>query len=172
MWQFDGLLSSSPKMRLAGYEFEHICDTKPLRDRGGVCVRFMPQDRYQNARNLPLNRYGAGPFCRLRIPTTHFHVSGVYVLTIDDDLRYVGECANLSARFNAGYENTSPKNCLKGRQETNCRLNNLVYAAALAGQHISLWFFQTANYKSEEKEVSLRLCHAYSAGRPHSTGPC
>ncbi len=148
-------------MRFAGYEFEHVCDIEPLRDKGGVCVRFMPQDRYQNARDLPLNRYGAGPFCRFRIPT-RFHVSGVYVLTIDDELRYVGECANLSARFNAGYGNISPKNCFKGGQETNCRLNNLVYAAALAGQHISLWFFQTANYKSVEAALRSSLNPAWN----------
>lgn len=128
-------------MTFAGYEFEHVCDVEPLRDAGGVSVRFMPQDRYQNARNLPLNRYGAGPFCKFRVPT-RFQVSGVYVLTIDNDLRYVGECANLSARFNAGYGNISPKNCFKGGQETNCRLNNLIYVAALAGTTYPCGFFR------------------------------
>jgi hypothetical protein len=51
----------------------------------------------------------------------------------------VGECANLSARFNTGYGNISPKNCFKGVQETNCRLNNLLYSAIVVGQRISLW---------------------------------
>jgi hypothetical protein len=60
------------------------------------------------------------------------------------------KCANLSARFNAGYGNISPKNCFKGGQETNCRLNNLLHAALLGGQRISLWFFQTVEYKSIE----------------------
>ena len=59
-------------------------------------------------------------------------------LALDGDLRYVGECANLSARFNVGYGNISPKNCFSGGQETNCRLNNLLYEAVLA---ISLGFF-------------------------------
>jgi hypothetical protein len=66
----------------------------------------------------------------------------------------VGECANLSKRFNMGYGNISPKNCFKGGQETNCHLNNLLYAAILAGQRISLWFFQTTDYKLVE--VALR----------------
>ena len=116
----------------------------------------MPQDRYQNARNLSLNRYGAGPFCKFRIPN-RFQVSGVYVLTVDEELRYVGECANLSARFNAGYGNISPKNCFRGGQQTNCRLNNLLFAALLAGQHISLWFFRTADYKSVEAALRCSL---------------
>jgi hypothetical protein len=47
--------------------------------------------------------------------------------------------AVLSARFNAGYGNISPKNCFKGGQETNCRVNNLVHSAALAGERISTY---------------------------------
>ena len=54
----------------------------------------------------------------------------------------MGECANLSVRFNAGYGNISPKNCFKGGQETNCRLNNLLYLAAAAGMRIRSGFFE------------------------------
>ena len=79
-----------------------------------------------------------------------FRATGVYVLMVDGELRYVGECANLSDRFNAGYGNISPKNCFKGGQETNCRLNNLVYTTAKGGGRISAWFFRTADYKSVE----------------------
>lgn len=100
----------------------------------------MPQERYKNARNLPLNKYGTGPFCKFKIPG-RFQMSGVYVLTVDGAPQYVGECANLSARFNAGYGNISPKNCFKG---------GLLYMALLAGQRMSLWFFQTHDYKSVE----------------------
>ena len=71
-------------------------------------------------------------------------------LTTDDELRYVGECTNLSARFNAGYGNISPKNCFKGRQETNCRMNNLIYLEAQVGRRISLWFCQTTQRKTIE----------------------
>jgi hypothetical protein len=112
----------------------------------------MPQSRYLNTRQLPLNNYGAGPFCKFNI-SSRFAESGVYVLTIDDEVRYVGECANLSARFNAGYGNISPKNCFKGGQETNCRLNNLIYRAACAGQKITLWFLRTADYKVIEATI-------------------
>src|SRR5437016_5260383 len=103
-------------MRLAGYEFEHICDIEPARAADDSVWLFMPQDRYKNTRNLPLNRYGSGPFCKFQI-AKRFKVSGVYVLTIDREVRNVGECANLSGRFNGGYGNISPKNCFKGGQE-------------------------------------------------------
>jgi hypothetical protein len=73
-------------MRINGYEFEHVCAIEPTRDTGGSVRLFMPQARYQNARSLPLNEYGLDPFCKFKIPT-RFRLSGVYVLTIDDEVR-------------------------------------------------------------------------------------
>ena len=102
-------------MRIGAYEFDAICDIEPIRDTDGSVRLFVPQGRYGNTRNLPLNRYGAGPFCKFKI-AARIRASGVYVLTLDGQVRYVGECANLSARFNAGYGNISPKNCFKGGQ--------------------------------------------------------
>jgi hypothetical protein len=140
-------------MRIAGYEFVDICVIEPQRETDGSVRQFAPQSLYKNARNLPLNTYGTGPFCKFKI-TSSLQASGVYVLSVDAKVRYVGECANLSKRFSAGYGNISPKNCYKGGQETNCRLNNLVYSASLGGERIVLSFFRTADYK--RVEASLR----------------
>jgi hypothetical protein len=52
-----------------------------------------------------------------------------------------------------GYGNISPRNCFKGGQETNCRLNNLIYFAVSEGRDVNLWFHQTANFKSAELEL-------------------
>jgi len=145
-------------MNIAGYDFQYVSAIEPARDADGSLLTLMPQGRYQNRCGLALNRYGAGPFCRFKI-SSRYQVSGVYLVTINDDIRYVGECTNLSSRFNNGYGNISPKNCYKGGQETNCRLNNLLYQAATVGKRISLWFFQTADYKQMESALraSLRL---------------
>lgn len=143
-------------MRLLDYDFEYVCDIEPVRGKDGSLAQFMPQDRYRNARNLALNKYGSGPFCKFKIPS-RFQTCGVYVLSACHELRYVGECANLSKRFNMGYGIISPKNCFKGGQETNCRLNNLLCAASIAGTRISLWFFQTPDYKSVEMAMRLAL---------------
>jgi hypothetical protein len=144
-------------MKINGYEFEHICDIKPARSTDESFRDFMPQDRYQNSKNLPLNKYGAGPFCKFKIPS-RFRIAGVYVVTIDDEVRYVGECKNLSARYNAGYGNISPKNCFRGGQETNCRLNNLfLLREAQGGKRISLRFFRTAQHKAIEAALRSGL---------------
>lgn len=148
-------------MRIADCEFKHICDIEPVRNTDGSVQLFMPQGNYKNAGNLPLNNYGAGPFCRFKI-ASRMRTSGVYVLTIDDEIRYVGECVDLSARFNTGYGNISPRNCFKRGQETNCRLNNLVCLAAGAGARISLWFFPTAEHKAMEETMRSILKLAWN----------
>ncbi len=144
------------RLTIASYEFEHICELAPLRNPNGGVREFTPQSRYLNAQDISLNKYGRGPFCQFRIPN-HIDVSGVYALTINDEVRYVGECANFSTRFNAGYGNISPRNCFEKGQETNCRLNNLVYCAATTGEAVSLWFFKTADYKRVEADLRSAL---------------
>jgi hypothetical protein len=140
---------NSQPLAIDCYEFRHVCDIKPVRSANGSLRLYMPQERYRNVRSLPLNRYGEGPFCKFTIDKG-FQTTGVYALTVEGLIRYVGECANLSSRFNVGYGNISPKNCFKGGQETNCRLNNLIYTTAEAGQCIALWFLPTADFKSIE----------------------
>jgi hypothetical protein len=56
-----------------------------------------------------------------------------------------------------GYGIISPRNCFKGGQETNCRVNNLVYEAASAGLKISLWFLQTGDYKAVESKLRATM---------------
>ncbi len=161
------------KMNIDGYHFQYVSDIEPARDADGLLLTMMPQSRYQNRRGLGLNSYGAGPFCKFRI-SSRYQLSGVYLVTSNDEIRYVGECTNLSSRFNNGYGNISPKNCFKGGQETNCRLNNLVYQAATAGQRARSGFFRpqiTSTWKlpfepaSEFRGIKIEA----SVGRPNPT---
>ena len=81
----------------------------------------------------------------------------MYVLTVSEHIKYVGECEKFSSRFNMGYGNISPRNCFENGQETNCRINNLVYLAAVARNDILLWFFPTADHKNVEAELRASL---------------
>lgn len=143
-------------MEIAGYPFEFICKIEPLRSADGSVLVHMPQDRYKARQIVPLNAYGGGPFCKFKIPN-NLAKSGVYVLTTGEDVRYVGECANLSSRFNMGYGNISPRNCYKGGQETNCRINNLICDAALRAELLGLWFFATQDHKAMETALRAAL---------------
>ena len=144
------------RLKVAGYDFQLICGVEPLKNPGGTVRQFMPQSRYRNLDNLSLNKYGKGPFCEFRIPD-HIQSSGVYVLTVSEHIKYVGECEKFSSRFNMGYGNISPRNCFENGQETNCRINNLVYLAAVARNDILLWFFPTADHKNVEAELRASL---------------
>lgn len=139
-------------MRVDGYEFSLVCALEPRRDADGSIQEFFPQARYKNERGLPLNRYGMGPFCKFTIPT-RILASGVYAITSGEDLKYIGECQNLSDRYNMGYGNISPRNCFVGGQETNCRVNSLVLNEAGTGASLSLWFLETDDYKRIEQEL-------------------
>lgn len=150
------MLTDNRTMIIEGYPFTFAAWIEPAREPDGTISSLLPQSRYHNVRGLPLNNYGAGPYCKFTI-SPDLRQSGVYVILSSDAVRYVGECANLSRRFNAGYGNISPKNCFKGGQETNCRLNSLIFAAINAGEKLSLHFHQTVDYKSVEATLRATL---------------
>jgi hypothetical protein len=139
-------------MEIGPYTFAHICKIDPVRNDDGTVRQYMPQGKFNNLKGLPLSEYGHGPFCKFRVPNT-FRTSGVYALQIAGAVNYIGECQNLAARYNAGYGNISPRNCFKGGQDTNCRLNNLICLAAIDGSAIDLWFHPTPNHKTAELDL-------------------
>lgn len=138
------------------YVFGYISAIRPERDGSGNVCEFLPQARYGKARIVPLHKHGRGPFCRFRIPP-HFRVEGVYVLCIDGAVHYVGECVNLSSRFNMGYGQISPRNCYDHGQPTNCKINHFILEATRRGNEVDLWFLQTRNRKLVESELITRF---------------
>ena len=124
--------------RYCGLIFSYVGRILPDRDERGDVIRMMPQARYQNDSNLPLHNYGDGPFCKFRV-AVGWRRGGVYVLATAERPLYVGECESLEARWGAtGYRNISPRACFKGGQETNCRINNLIYTRAKTGVQLDL----------------------------------
>lgn len=143
-------------MNLNGYNFVSICKIMPERSAEGLIIKFQPQSRYKNRKTIALNKYGAGRFCRFRIPS-NINKSGVYIITVNKEYKYVGECEDLSSRYNMGYGQISPRNCFVGGQETNCRINKLILKEACAAKEIRLWFLKTANYKKIEQKLRASL---------------
>jgi len=141
-----------------GHDFHLVFAIEPLRMSDGTVRAYWPQSRYANRGSLPLNRYGNGPFCKFKVPGD-LRESGVYAITIDGELRYIGKCENLTLRFNNGYGNISPRNCFIGGQETNCRINNLIYRDSNAGRLVDVWFCATDHHEDKEKQLlnSLKL---------------
>ena len=144
----------------AGLPFSCVEPIRPERDERGEVIEESPQSRYRNPKNLPLHRYGEGPFCRFRIARS-WRSSGVYILMNGSEPLYVGECQNLEERWGTtGYGKMSPRACYKGGQETNCRINNLIYRETKTGTGLDLWFHPTYGSKEERQKVESKLIAA------------
>ncbi len=126
---------------IAGSAFALAGPIEAVRDDHGAPILDEPQHRFTNPRGLSLNRYGAGPFARLQIPTLPAR-PGVYaVFDHLDSLLYIGRARDSLARRwgRAGYAVIDPRNCFAGGQSTNCRLNSLITQALIRGDIPTLW---------------------------------
>lgn len=146
----------------SGYLFGRVCAIQPECDRDGQPRQYLAQGGYRNVRGLRLHRYGAGPFCKFRI-SENLEAGGVYLLTVNGLVWYVGECQNLSLRFNTGYGHISPRNCFEGGQSTNCKVNHQVLEAAKRGQRVELWFHETANRHAVEARLVADLAPPWNS---------
>lgn len=143
-----------PPRQLLGYEFQHGGEILVDRDATtGLVVELMPQSRYARSDDVPLNRYGHGPFCRLRVPGLPA-TAGVYMVMLADNVMYVGIAQDLRQRWGlAGYGSIQPKNCYAGGQSTNCKVNNLVLQNARSGGHLDVYFLQTDDRATIERQL-------------------
>lgn len=141
----------------AGRTFTYIGAIKPERDNNGQVVSEFPQTSYANAKNLPMHRYGAGPFCRFQV-AVGWPRGGVYVLAKEEEVLYVGECQNLEERWGTrGYGRIHPRNCYQGGQQTNCRINNLICMESQNSTVLALWFFPISGGKQERVAAESSL---------------
>lgn len=141
---------------ICGYNFQLVCDLEPEKDTDGNIIEKYPQHEFDNKNDLPMHKYGSGPFCKFRIPNK-LHKSGVYILKVDEVIKYIGECIDLSIRYNTGYGQISPRNCYKGGQPTNCKINANILQAAKLGLKISLWFYETEDRFTVESIIIRNL---------------
>lgn len=141
------------------WTFRYVGLIEPERCPDGSVKEFLPQDRYAKAVETSLNRYGAGPFCRFKVPGAP-HRSGVYVLTSDDNLCYVGIAQDLAQRWGlSGYGSIQPKNCYVGGQSTNCKVNAAVLPEVKAGRRLDLYFLETADDRQAIEKRLIRDLH-------------
>ena len=138
-------------MNVLNYEFEYVCEII-LDVKNGDIYRYNPKNKYNNENEIELNKYGNNMFCKFKIPS-HIKSEGVYCITSDSEIVYIGECINLSKRYNSGYGNISPRNCYKGGQSTNCKVNSNILINIEKGNRISLFFFKTKERHKVELEV-------------------
>jgi hypothetical protein len=142
---------------VAGITLNAVCNITLDRDDEGKIIQYNPKDDYDNTKNLSLNKYGHGPFCRFHIEG-HQHEKGVYLIRVDKKPQYAGQTHNLYYRFKSDYGNISPKNCYKGGQSTNCKVNNKILTAYKKGCKIEVFFKETPRLERPgRKKIESRI---------------
>ncbi len=153
-------------MKLELDKFDRVCEIIPKLDANNEAVEFFPQSRYKK-QYLGLHKYGKGPFCKFTIGKQYFGKMGVYVILVNGEVCYVGECENFYDRFYA-YGNISPKNCFKGGRSTNCRINTNILTSFKSNNTIQLYFLETSDRFKIEHELIQELAPPWNKtlGKP------
>ena len=144
-------------LTLGGQTFQHVTHISPEAGPDSKPMEYMPQQDYYAAASTPLNRHGSGPFCRFAVAGLPA-APGVYAVTVAQKLVYVGIATDLKRRWgSSGYAQIQPKNCFRGGQSTNCKMNHAILLAARDGLAIRLWIHRTENPRPIEKRLIAEL---------------
>ena len=120
-------------------------------------IEYKPHSRYAKAITAKLHKHGAGPFCRMKLTGLPID-SGVYFVTINNDITYIGKTKCLAERWGSqNFAIISPRNCFKGGQSTNCKINNRILLAKREGIPVDIWFLETGNYSEIERQLINEL---------------
>ena len=123
---------------LCGRDFAWITEVELDAGPDGRPMEFMPQKDYAKS-DEKLNRHGHGPFCRFSVPDLPA-CPGLYAVTVDRRLAYVGIATNLRQRWGSqGYAKIQPANCYRRGQSTNCKINHAILLAVREGRIVELW---------------------------------
>ena len=138
---------------LFDYEFVHAAVVTPERRPDGSLIEIT----HDFPANTRLNSHGKGPFCRFRVQGLT-RTAGVYAVTTDGALSYVGKADNLAERWGSnGYARIYARNCKRDGRSTNCKVNSYILREAREGRCIELWIHEDSNPKPIECSLILRL---------------
>lgn len=141
-------------MKIGEYDFKFVETIEPKTTELGGIWKESPQSRYKNKKELVLHEYGDREFCKFKLHNAK-EISGVYAWILEGESMpiYIGETNNFKKRFNMGYGTISPRNCYKGGQKTNCKMNKVVLEKYIEGKRIQIYFYATNDYKKVELEL-------------------
>ena len=155
-------------LTIKDWTFTHVCKICPQIDSEQNIIEFLPQENYKNQNNLKLHKHGSGPFCKFSIDKKYSKKSGVYIITVNDSIRYVGECDDFLKRYGMGYGTISPRNCFEGGQSTNCRINSAILNSIKSNCIVRLYFLETNDRFLVEHNLITKLNPSWNmtSGKP------
>ncbi len=153
--------TEAAELTLCGFPFRWVARLIPDCDSEGNVLTRAPQGDYHAAGSTPLNRHGDGVFCRFRISAPAR--PGVYLWLAGGALLYIGETDNLQKRFNMGYGSIQAVNCYARGQSTNCKMNKVAMEYFEKGLPVSIYFYETRDYKNVERQLLAQVQTKYNA---------
>ena len=152
-----GVRAVAGTLTLGGRAFRHMAPIEPDTGPDGKPLEDVPRHRYRHAASTPLHRHGTGPFCRFDVPSLPA-TPGVYAVTVGGELVYVGITVDLRQRWGpTGYAQIQPRNCFKGGQSTNCKVNHAILLATRNGRAVELWMHETRDRHALEERLIREL---------------
>ena len=136
--------------------FKLVCKIVPYSDGDGTTT-YAPQGRYGEKNDKKLHNYGDGCFCRFVIDEKWNECKGVYAITVNDVIKYIGASKDLGWQFSCGYGIISPANCYIGGQITNCRINSNILKCDMGQSNILLYFFEIEGNAAARNKIKKML---------------
>lgn len=113
-------------------------------------VKHYPENNYQK-----LHQYGNGPFYFLgKPPHTLDGKSGVYLIKVDGQVKYVGCTLDGRRRFSE-YATIYDAKCHENGQQTSCRINTNIGSELEKGHRVEVFFYITEEYRELESFLIL-----------------
>lgn len=139
-------------MKIYEHEFRFACRIDLSLNSKGLFLEEFPCI----ADNRVLHKYGKGPFSKFRIPP-YLHDEGVHILMVDNKIKYIGGCRNISDEYNLGFGRiVIDSHPFKNGPEDYCRINTLITEKIKSGSIVELWFMTTTNHHRVKSEL-LRM---------------
>ena len=148
--------------RNLGLTFEKYSRISLIPNKNGE-LYYSPQNNYNNKKDYPylIDIDKNSLFCKFKpnLPK----IKGVY-LWVDnyDEIIYIGEEKNLYERFNSGYGNISPRNCYKGGQSTNVKMNRVALSYFNNNHSIYIYICETPEHRAIEKKLLTLIKTQYN----------
>lgn len=138
-------------------KFNKFCTIELIVNSENGTIYYRPQLQYNNVKHYPYleNVDDNTKFCKFKpnLPD----VSGLYIWVVNDEIVYIGEAVSLKDRFNNGYGQISPRNCFKGGQSTNIRMNMYALSEYEKNNHIDIYICESTNHVALETELLKRI---------------
>jgi hypothetical protein len=139
-------------------EFEMVEPVTVDRTDAGRVTLQMPQSRYGKADEKAVHQHGWGPFCEFdTVARDTWNTAGVFAITVDYDVVYVGESTNVGRLIRTTYGSISPGACFDGGQVTACRVNHAICEALRNNRQVAIWFAPSEDRKAKKSELSTQF---------------